>query len=58
MLGREGVPAVDVDLAQHVYDMSVCGIVNDRTPTSRIEGRVTASQIPAASEASFFCRRT
>jgi hypothetical protein len=47
MPGREGIPAVDVDLAQHVHDVSVCGIANDRTPTNRIEGRVTASQIPA-----------
>lgn len=29
-----------------------------RTPIKRIEGLVTASQIPAASAASFFCRRT
>jgi hypothetical protein len=29
MPGREGIPAVDIDLAQRVYDMSVCGIVND-----------------------------
>jgi hypothetical protein len=29
MPGREGIPAVDVDLAQHVYDMTVFGIVND-----------------------------
>ena len=29
-----------------------------RTPTNRIEGRVTAWQIAAASVASFFCRRT
>jgi hypothetical protein len=28
-----------------------------RTPTNRIMGRVTASQIADASEASFFCRR-
>ena len=30
---------------------------SERTPTNRIEGRVTASQIAAASDASFFCRR-
>jgi hypothetical protein len=30
----------------------------ERTPTNRIEGRVTASQIAAASAASFYCRRT
>jgi hypothetical protein len=29
-----------------------------RTPTKRIEGLVTASQIPAASAASFFCLRS
>jgi hypothetical protein len=31
---------------------------SERTPTNRIEGRVIASQIAAASEASFFRRRT
>ena len=33
-------------------------VLTERTPTKRIEGRVTASQIAAASAASFFCRRT
>jgi hypothetical protein len=31
--------------------------MSERTPTNRIEGRVTASQIADASDASFFCRR-
>jgi hypothetical protein len=30
---------------------------SERTATKRIEGRVAASQIAAASAASFFCRR-
>jgi len=33
-------------------------VLGVRTPTKRIEGLVTASQIPAASAASFFCLRT
>jgi hypothetical protein len=34
-----------------------CAAMTERTPTNRIVGRVTASQIAAASEASFCCRR-
>jgi hypothetical protein len=29
MRGRPGIPAVNVDLAQHIYDTAVCGVVND-----------------------------
>jgi hypothetical protein len=32
--------------------------LSERIPTNRIEGRITASQIAATSDASFFCRRT
>jgi hypothetical protein len=38
--------------------MSAAGFSSVRTPVKRIEGLVTASQIPAASAASFFCLRT
>ena len=37
--------------------ISAAWFSSERTPTNRIEGRVTASHIAAASEASFFCRR-
>src|ERR1700726_5078207 len=38
--------------------MSAAWFSSVRTPTKRIEGLVTASQIPAASAASFFCLRS
>jgi len=38
--------------------MSAAWFSTDRTGTKRMEGRVTASQIAAASAASFFWRRT
>jgi hypothetical protein len=38
--------------------MSTAWFSSVRTPAKRIEGLVTASQIPAASAASFFCLRS
>src|SRR5580704_4982426 len=38
--------------------MSAAWFSSVRTPVKRIEGLVTASQIPAASAASFFCLRS
>jgi hypothetical protein len=46
-----------VDLSEVRAHLNVAWFSSERTPTDRIEGRSTASQIPAASAASFFCRR-
>jgi hypothetical protein len=51
------------DLGIEAFELATNGISApwfsiERTGTNRIDGRVTASRIAAASAASFFCRRT
>jgi len=65
------VPAEQPDIAKRAYgicrrlrrfvrigEAAAAWFSSGRTPTKRIEGLVTASQIPAASAASFFCLRS
>ncbi len=48
----------ETNISRALCRISAAWFSNERTPTNRIDGRVTASQIAAASDASFFCRRT
>ena len=45
-------------ISRALWRIKSAWLTTERTGTKRIEGRETASQIAAASAASFFCRRT
>jgi hypothetical protein len=47
----------ETSISRVLWRIKAAWFSSERTPTNRIEGRVTASQIAAASDASFFCRR-
>jgi hypothetical protein len=48
MQGREEIPAVDVDLAQRIYDVSVCGVVYDLYAEHKPESGYEAEANPKA----------
>jgi hypothetical protein len=47
----------EINISRVLCRINAAWFSSERTPTNRIEGRITASQIAAASDASFFCRR-